>query len=59
MKPTLHMIEYGVVSGVGWNKICTLSQFYNPSLIVSFSLQLTVFRYVVGFLLRRYCVFKA
>ncbi len=62
-KTLLQMVGYGIVGGLeyvaGWSIISTLSEFYHLPWFVSFTLQFVVVGYVIGFLLRKYWVFKA
>lgn len=56
------MIGYGAVGGaeylVGWGIMSYLSQ-YNFPTIIPFTVQFVLVGYFVGFLLRKYWVFKA
>jgi len=56
------MIAYGIVGGleycIGLGIISYLSQYQLP-IFVSFSIQFVIVGYVIGFLLRKYWVFKA
>jgi len=62
-KTLIQMLGYGVVGvveyAVGWGIISSLSQVYHIPLFISFTVQFVIVGYFIGFLLRKFWVFKA